>query len=811
MTNLSGSSTSGATAFLSNFPTAGFLLLVWWACNNIYAIDAQILLTKFSSELLFIDLSVAQILVGMAMASLLSMSKPAFQANVLKEHQSSPLFSMRSVQYSSLAIGLFHLLGSVMTNSSYKLLGSTSTLMWKLTEPLAALVLKWLVLRESTPILSVFGMIMVLTGVLVSSANSFTVLSVSPIVLANLCFPMRNMLIKKDQRDSTIHHTTEQRYFLLQASSLPFALVILSYKFIFYGLQLPSFPYLIRNAVLFNSYQFASIALLERMDALTHSLLNTLKRFTGILVSAVALGDPFSLLHFIGLTMAAFGFPLYMLGKETDAAKNKKRRMRAFAFIQICILIAVISSSCVDVIRKPSMTGSDRDTIGTSWFDTSEKKSTLPVSTQSLPFFSSLAPWQSSSKVVDAPTSWAGSMVPKLEKRPSPVEISASKRNASNEYVIANLVSYPNAHIEYDNYEDALKDTGKNHGNLVWQFATMNRLVDFTSVTTCNNTRMTCQTERSDLGERQMMFYRPIANIFDLTNTMTFAYERLIVERDGDVLLFVGIGIQQFFQPDIKIDDLNPGEHIRTTPKNFKFTEDAMKMLSTLQKYKMPMFVRGQFTLEATKHAGYEYGISTGCPSLFINRDVLLGRSLATKYEALRNRIGDRSLKIAFNMKPQLKLTKIFVGLLNNYPNSYMYAQTLDDLNQMKKAGIPFNRIKFISDAEEWMESLREMDVAFGARIHGNMIALGAGIPGFVIAPDHRVLELVERMKVPHTTIYDARLKEDLDVAKLFTDVGFSGKEFDSNRCSIAKMYKEVFRRYGLRLSGHAEEISTMC
>ncbi|KAI0566973.1 Polysaccharide pyruvyl transferase [Gracilaria domingensis] len=488
--------------------------------------------------------------------------------------------------------------------------------------------------------------------------------------------------------------------------------------------------------------------------------------------------------------MAAFGFPLYLLGKETDAAKNKKRRMKALAFIQFFMLAAVIASACLDVARKPSgkYNAAAKGPSGLSLFNTTEKISALPVSIQSLSLPSSVLSWPSDGSANDP----------------------ESKKGSDKEYIIANLVSYPNAHIEYDNYEDALKDTGKNHGNLVWQFATMNRLVDFTSVTTCNNTRLKCQSE-IDLGGKQMMFYRPIANIFDITSTMKFAYERLIVERDGDALLFVGIGIQQFFQPDIRIDDLNPGEKIRTTPKDFKFSEHALKMLKTLQEHKLPMFVRGQFTLEAARHAGYKYGLSTGCPSLFINQDVHLGRSLEQKYNALKERTGDYSLKIALNMKPQRKLTDFFISVLNAYPNSYMYAQTLDDLNQMKKAKIPFSRIKFISDAEEWMDSLREMDVAFGARIHGNMIALGAGIPGFVIAPDHRVLELVERMKIPHTTIYDERLKEGLDVAKLITDIGFSGADFDSNRCGIAKTYNDVFGRYGLPLSRHAQEISTIC
>ncbi|PXF42656.1 Glucose-6-phosphate/phosphate translocator 1, chloroplastic [Gracilariopsis chorda] len=791
------------------------LFLVWWACNSIYAIDAQLLLTKFPSDLLFVDLSFSQILVGMLMAYMLSLSKPSVLQTKGKETTPSLQqdnrffsFSLRPFRTIALAIGFFHLVGTLLTNSSYRLIGSTSTLMWKLTEPLAALLLKRVILGEPTSVLSFFGMLMVLGGVIMFSEHSFTVLTVSPIVLANLCLPLRNILMKRDQRSLSKNMTTEQRFFMLQVCSLPFGVLILLYKLIFHGFSMPSFPYLLRNAVLFNSYQFASIALLEMMDALTHSLLNTLKRFSGIIISAIVLGDSLNLSHIAGLALAGMGFPLYLAGKETDAMKSRRNSKRTFLAVQFLLLLAVIFSSCRDAVEKsPSLPDISKTT---SPLSAPNHTLTLPVSVQTLSFGKDRQAPSLGDSDLRGETSNATALSSRTHEHPIAFS-STTNGDSIQKYVVSNCVKYPRADIVYKRYEEALKDTGKNHGNLVWQYATMHRLVDFTSSLTCNRTRSVCSKKVPEVEDRKMLYYRPIANIFDLGVQMLFEFERRVVEEDGDVMLLIGIGIQHSFQRNIRVEDLSPGEQIRTSAKDFEFTEPAKAMLQTMQAHKVPMLMRGSFTLEAARLAGYEYGVAAGCPSLFINNDVHLGRSLQLKYEALKRRIGDRTLKVAINMKPQKKITGFLASLLEEYPNSYMYVQTLEDLTQMKEAGIPFKRLRFISDAEEWMESLRTMDVAFGARIHGNMIALGAGIPAFVIAPDHRVLELVERMKVPYTTYYDKRLVHGLDVAKLVTDVGFSGEEFDRNRCDIAKLYKKVFGRYGLRLSRHAEQISAIC
>jgi len=103
------------------------------------------------------------------------------------------------------------------------------------------------------------------------------------------------------------------------------------------------------------------------------------------------------------------------------------------------------------------------------------------------------------------------------------------------------------------------------------------------------------------------------------------------------------------------------------------------------------------------------------------------------------------------------------------------------------------------------------MDLSLGVRIHGNMAALAAGIPTLVIAPDHRVLELVKRMQIPHITGADELLSKNFDIAELLSTTSFDGYKFDLNRCSNAKSYEQIFKYYGLQIKETISKLASSC
>ena len=72
---------------------------------------------------------------------------------------------------------------------------------------------------------------------------------------------------------------------------------------------------------------------------------------------------------------------------------------------------------------------------------------------------------------------------------------------------------------------------------------------------------------------------------------------------------------------------------------------------------------------------------------------------------------------------------------------------------------------------EDWRIALAGADLAFGARLHGSMMAIYAGIPTITIANGQRIAEMVTAMMVPHYNVTDLPLQDvkfDLDDPESF-------------------------------------------
>ncbi|MNN13899.1 Polysaccharide pyruvyl transferase [compost metagenome] len=96
------------------------------------------------------------------------------------------------------------------------------------------------------------------------------------------------------------------------------------------------------------------------------------------------------------------------------------------------------------------------------------------------------------------------------------------------------------------------------------------------------------------------------------------------------------------------------------------------------------------------------------------------------------------------------------------------------------------------------MEYLRRFDFVVGARIHGVMLAIQAGVPGLCIAHDSRIRELCEKCKIPFVMADD--VKNGITIADLPHLVEFDGKAFDQNRELIAEQYRTFFQNNGLAI-----------
>ncbi|MFF3638556.1 polysaccharide pyruvyl transferase family protein [Streptomyces sp. NPDC002250] len=98
-------------------------------------------------------------------------------------------------------------------------------------------------------------------------------------------------------------------------------------------------------------------------------------------------------------------------------------------------------------------------------------------------------------------------------------------------------------------------------------------------------------------------------------------------------------------------------------------------------------------------------------------------------------------------------------------------------------------------EPHSWMDALTRYDFALGTRIHGNIAALVAGTPAFVLAHDSRTLELSRYHHIPHRVITE--LDADVDVAGLYAETDYTA--FDAHYAEGFQRLLDFMTRNGLR------------
>lgn len=233
--------------------------------------------------------------------------------------------------------------------------------------------------------------------------------------------------------------------------------------------------------------------------------------------------------------------------------------------------------------------------------------------------------------------------------------------------------------------------------------------------------------------------------------------------------------------------------------------------------------VRGDYTLKVLDHYGFgDKAVSLGCPSLLINKSADHGVKLQERYKQKVHKVaiaaGHPNWKGLGTLEASLvrmmedtngmyivQATDEAVALSRNDFDlvSTEYIKKLKDylrLNLDDAQFVQWIRKYFISfyNIPAWMEYLRRFDFVVGARIHGVMLAIQAGVPGLCIAHDSRIRELCEKCKVPFVMAED--VKDGIRLQDLPHLVEFDGKAFDQNRQVIAEQYQTFFQNNGLPL-----------
>jgi hypothetical protein len=241
------------------------------------------------------------------------------------------------------------------------------------------------------------------------------------------------------------------------------------------------------------------------------------------------------------------------------------------------------------------------------------------------------------------------------------------------------------------------------------------------------------------------------------------------------------------------------------------------------------IFFRGNFTNEVARRSGVSHSLSMGCPSLFLNPTPDLGTQIATKFSRLRERLldGDRSLRVAFTVSSEALLEadeiatfrKMYMDLAIKYEDHIFVAQTAEDVHfvdELRSGGLASWRVASFDNITEWRNTLETRDLVIGARIHGTMMGIYAGVPAVVLSVDERQAEMAVEMKIPHVLKTDsgftsaAALDHPFNLTALLAlpSTHLDGNNFDLNRKAKARRYVATLKSLGLQASPTLHSLS---
>ena len=323
----------------------------------------------------------------------------------------------------------------------------------------------------------------------------------------------------------------------------------------------------------------------------------------------------------------------------------------------------------------------------------------------------------------------------------------------------------PGAAIEHNIF-------GNNAGNLIFSQASHKTLQTSKTEVVTNGFRAD-PADAERINDEYDAFVVPLANAFRISFTGHLNDLSSLIEKLTIPVVVLGVGAQSDL--DYSLDKMTP------------MNAPVKRFVSAVLDRSATIGVRGEFTQRYLQSLGFNDVEVIGCPSMFMHGDHL---DVAKNTDQLTT-----DSRIAVNASRSALGTGDVGGIvsanLERYPDMRYFAQETKDLSLLywgdasgvtdKRNRMPLhrthplfqqNRVRVHLDPATWIDSLSDFDFAFGTRIHGNIAALLAGTPGYVLCHDSRTLELCRYFDIPHRAIRD--LTPDVDAAELYEEADFT-------------------------------------
>jgi hypothetical protein len=354
-----------------------------------------------------------------------------------------------------------------------------------------------------------------------------------------------------------------------------------------------------------------------------------------------------------------------------------------------------------------------------------------------------------------------------------------------------------------DNFDAAYimanNSIGGNVGNLVYQYSVFRTLM--TEETTITPDYYDYDPSRADeINEKYDAYVIPLADAFREEFAPSLRKYTNLIKKLKIPVYVIGVGLRAPFEPK-----LNEG---------FPFDKDVKAFVSAVLEKSSIIGLRGEITSEYLTRLGFREGIDhtvIGCPSMYsFGRELNIRETKITKDSI----VSVNSSKLS----PKNVLDFITRGM-EEYPNHYFLPQWMKEL-KLAYAGAPAltaepcanypvsmsdpaylnDRVRYFLNVPTWLDFLRQADLSFGARLHGNITATIAGTPSILIPKDARMRELAEYHQLTHVMANqitaETKLSELVEKADFQQPAKRQGQNFDHyldflNRNKIDHIYKD--------------------
>lgn len=339
---------------------------------------------------------------------------------------------------------------------------------------------------------------------------------------------------------------------------------------------------------------------------------------------------------------------------------------------------------------------------------------------------------------------------------------------------------------------------GGNVGNLIYQYSVIRTLMTEETTITPDNYKNGPEYAE-EINANYDCYIIPLADAFRKQFVSQLRNYTKLIKKLKIPVIVIGAGLRAPFEPNLK--------------EGFSFDDDVREFVSAVLEKSSMLGLRGEITSKYLSGLGFKEGVDhtvIGCPSMYaFGRELNIRKTNITK---------DSMVCVNSSLLSPNNVLDFIDRSMEEFPNHYFIPQWMKELvmtyvgspsvgkskknypAKMSDAAYMNNRVRYFLNAKTWLDFISKADLAFGARLHGNITATIAGTPSIIFPKDARMRELTEYHGLTHVMANeitkDTRLMDVVDKSDFQSPTKKQGANFDHfidflDKNNLEHIYKE--------------------